>query len=82
MSFQLNAADLKAMTPDQIVIAEAAGRLNVLLGMNTDDAETIRLAESGQPVTPEHIHRLSELGRHELVIKAHESNHYWENENV
>jgi hypothetical protein len=74
MSFQLNAADLKAMTPDQIVIAEAAGRLNVLLGMGLEDADAIRLAEAGEPITADQVRRLTSLDRHELVITAYENN--------
>ena len=66
---QLNAADLKTLTPRQIEDARTAGHLAVLLGADPAEADLIERATT-DPITTTDVRRLAALGRHDLIEAA------------
>lgn len=66
---QLTVDDIKGMTPDQIVDAHNAGRLNHALGMDPDDAAFINRAPRST-LDRDNIARLARLGRPDLIADA------------
>lgn len=72
MSEQLTIDDLKAMTPEEIVLAKAAGELNDLLGIATPDipAEGQLTREHIQHMTPEQIVEARAAGRFDDLLSG------------
>lgn len=64
---QLTAADLKGMTPEQIVTAKQQGRLDHALGVDAAETELLDRARKLGQVTRAELNLLRELGRDDLV---------------
>lgn len=64
---QLTKADLKGMTPDAIIQAQAEGRLDALLGVPAEQTELIAKAGRLEPITGAELRELNQLGRYDLV---------------
>lgn len=69
MSEQLTRADLKTMTPAAIEQAHNEGRFAALLGAPADEVALIDRATGD--LTPVDIRALADIGRHDLIDKAH-----------
>lgn len=69
---QLTHDDLAGMSPQAIVEAKAAGRLDALLGVPAADVELLDRARNGGTLTRPDLARLNRLGRPDLVVSAHE----------
>jgi hypothetical protein len=67
---QLSRADLKRMTPEQIVEAKGAGRFDALLGVPQEQLDLINRAKTGQ-IDHADLRELSRLNRPDLINAAH-----------
>lgn len=68
---QYTREDLAHMTSEEIARAHDNGEFAQALGMTEADANLI--ATDG-PLNRDDIRRLAELGRHDLIVAAHENN--------
>jgi hypothetical protein len=67
---QLAEADLKSMTPEQIVEAKDTGRLDALLGVPQDAIDLITRAKTGH-LDRADLRELTRLNQHDLINAAH-----------
>lgn len=67
---QLTREHLRGMTPEQIVEAKRAGRLDSLLGIPAAETEAIHRAHAGEPLDLEHVRVLARRGEHDLITQA------------
>ena len=70
---QIPRAALAGLTPAAIVAARRDGRLNAALGMAPADVDLLDRAQT-EPLTRADLAGLARLGRHDLIVTAHNDN--------